>query len=207
MARREHLLVERCMASVQRQRYDGIIDHVIISDLNVGVPDRVAARVPQSGHRPYRVIEINDTWRNPLTMRCTGSFPWRHGCFMAHGEFVAFLGDDDEFLEHHIEMAVSTMETEQTTFSLSQVAFYGHGRYALTIGDESFALGHMDATGLVCRRENLRVANWDIAPLEEPDFNAGDYRMVRDWQAAGLRGSFIPQITANHHDGWLVNYS
>lgn len=204
---REELLISRCIASVQAQVYDGIIDHVIVSDRNPGIAQRVLDRVQPSELRPVQVVEINDTWLNELTKRCTGSFPWRHGSFMAQGDFVGFLGDDDEYLEDHVRVSVTTMETEETSFSLSQVAFYGHGVHHLTIGDGTMDLGHMDATGVMCRREALRVANWDIAPLTEADANAGDWRMVRDWRYAGLRGSFIGAVTANHHDGWLVGQS
>jgi hypothetical protein len=152
------------------------------------------------------VVEINDTWLNNLTRRSTGSFPWRHGALMAHGDFVGFLGDDDEFLDHHVRVSVKTMDVEETDFSVCQVDFYGHGNYVLTIGHPLLGLGHMDATGVMCRREALRTANWDTPPLEEPDANAGDWRMVRDWRAAGLKGSFIGAVGGRHHDGWLTGY-
>lgn len=210
MPAREDILLNRCIPSVQNQQYDGIIEHVIVSDRNPGLDRRIHKHLFSNDGfyraRPVTVVEINDTWRNDLTMRCRGNAPWRHGSLMAHGDFVGFLGDDDEYLEEHVLLGVTTMETEQTDFTVSQVAFYGHGTYAITIGDGSFALGHLDATGLMCRRENLRVSNWEIAPLSEPHANAGDWRMVRDWVAAGLKGSFVPATTAKHHDGWLVNY-
>lgn len=207
MPSREGVLVSRCIPSVQRQKYDGVIDHIIVSDRNPGIGERIAGAVTTTPLRPVQVVEINDTWVNDLTRRCTGNFPWRHGCFMAHGDFVGFLGDDDEYLEHHVATAVDRMEETGAVFTVAQVAFYGHGTYALTIGDGSFELGHLDATGVVCRREALRTANWDIAPLSEKHANAGDYRMVRDWLRGGLAGSFIAMTTANHHDGWLVGAS
>lgn len=205
LPRRENMLIERCIPSVQRLEYDGIVDHIIVSDANPGVESRI--RPLGTEDRPITVVEINDTWLNDLTRRCTGSFPWRTGCFLAHGEYVGFLGDDDEYLPNHVSLSVQTMQLEHTDFCLSSVAFYGNGAFAFTIGDASWAVGHLDATGLVCRREALRVANWDIAQPGEEHANAGDWRMVRDWVNGGLRGSFTGQTTSNHHDGWLTGMS
>jgi hypothetical protein len=212
MPDREGILLSRCIPSVQRQIFSGIIEHVIVSDYNPGLEQRIREHLfeTEGNHYPHKrwvtVVQINDTWKNELTMRCRGNAPWRHGSMMAHGDFVGFLGDDDEYLPDHVRVCTTTMDVEHTDFTVSQVAFYGHGTYAITVGDASFAHGHLDATGVMCRRENLRISNCEIAPLDEPHANAGDWRMVRDWRAAGLKGSFVPAVTANHHDGWLVNY-
>jgi hypothetical protein len=197
---------------VQDLDYDGVVDHIIVSDYNPGLETRIRRHLFDNGRshypamRPVTVVEINDAWKTDLALRCRGNPPWRHGSFMAHGDYVGFLGDDDEYLKDHVELAVSTMERDETDFTISQVAFYGHGTYAITVGDPSFAHGHLDANGIMCRRQNLRISNWETASLNEQHPNAGDWRMVRDWVVAGLSGSFIPQVTAKHHDGWLTDY-
>lgn len=199
MPGREDVLLGRCIPSVRRQDYAGPVDHVIVSDRNPGLRDAVEAF-------PVTFVEVNDTWRSPLTARCTGSWPWRFGSRLAHGEFVAFLGDDDEFLPHHLTRHVDELEAGGADFSVSRVAFYLRGAFQRNIGDASFAHGLMDTTGIVCRRHCLAVACWDIPGMEEsaPLADAGDFRMVRDWQAGGLRGAFVDEVTGNHHDGWMA---
>jgi hypothetical protein len=210
---RENLLIDRCMASVIAQDYDGMIDHVIVTDRAPRLIDEVArrtfkARVAVPGAepiggvftgRPVQVVEINDTWLNEITKRSVGAIPWYVGSLLAHGEFVGFLGDDDEYLPHHVATHVDAMERHAAPWSVSQVEFYVRGLPRQVIGDDSWELGHLDATGIMCRREALRFANW-TANGED----AADWRLVRDWRKAGMEGVFIPEVTGNHHDGWML---
>lgn len=212
--KRERELLERCIASVLAQQYDGVIDHVIVSDRNPRLSDVIAEAVYPSPHdgeeafrkvadrvrmRPFQVVEINDTWANPITIKSVGAVPWQVGSLLAHGEYVGFLGDDDEYLPHHVETHVSTMERTGADFTVSATRFFVHGEPKQVIGGERFEHGHLDATGIMCRREALRTANW-TANGED----AADWRMVRDWLAGGLKGELIPEVTGNHHDGWML---
>lgn len=205
---REDVLLGRCIPSIQLQRYDGVVDHIIVTDPNPELVGKLRA-TDTLPRRPVQVVELNDMWRNDLTDRCTGSFPWRFGAYMAQGAFVGFLGDDDEYLPHCVERHVSTMEASGADFTVAQVAFYVGGSFQSVIGDPGFACGSLDTTGIMCRQDSLRVANWDIPGWDEDatTANAGDYRLVRDWRAAGLSGAFIDQVTGNHHDGWMAGLS
>lgn len=205
---REDVLLGRCIPSIQAQEYDGVVDHIVVSDPNPPLVEKLRGMdVP--ARRPLQVVELNDTWRNDLTDRCTGSFPWRFGGFLAHGQFVGFLGDDDEYLPHCVETHVATMESTGADFTVARVAFYLGGSFQSVIGDPGFACGTIDTTGIMGRQSNLRVANWDIPGWDEDGTtaNAGDFRLVRDWRAGGLSGAFIDQVTGNHHDGWMAGAS
>jgi hypothetical protein len=55
----------------------------------------------------------------------------------------------------------------------------------------------------MCHKDALQVANWTANGQ-----NAADYRLVRDWVNAGLKGTILPHPhTGIHHDGWLVERS
>jgi hypothetical protein len=201
--KRERELMDRCIASVLAQQYDGVIDHVIVSDRNPGLDALVrdVLHLPfrwQKTTRPLQVIEINDTWANPTTLASVGAVPWQIGSLLAHGDYVGFLGDDDEYLPHHVETHVSTMERTGADFTVSETRFFVRGEPKQVIGG-AFAHGRLDATGIMCRREALRTANW-LANGED----AADWRLVRDWLAGGLKGALIPEVTGNHHDGWML---
>jgi hypothetical protein len=202
--KRERELFERCVASVIQQEYDGVIDHVITSDFNPGLGVRLTDWLDDNGNlwwdvRPHRVVEINDTWANPTTLASVGAVPWQIGSLLAHGDYVGFLGDDDEYLPHHVETHVSTMEHTGADFTVSATRFFVRGEPKQVIGGDLFKHGHLDATGIMCRREALRTANW-LANGED----AADWRLVRDWLAGGLKGALIPEVTGNHHDGWML---
>jgi hypothetical protein len=201
---RETELYERCMQSIADQRYDGSIDHIIVSDRNPKVHQIAeSARLDFESHSrdPYhaQVVEINNTWANMTTIKSVGAIPWYIGSMLAHGVYVGFLGDDDEYLPHHVETHVSTMERTEADFSVSATRFFVRGEPKQVIGGDQFAHGHLDATGIMCRREALRTANW-TANGED----AADWRLVRDWLAGGLKGELIPEVTSNHHDGWML---
>ena len=144
-------------------------------------------------------VEINDTWRDGVQDKSVGATPWYIGSMLALGDFVGFLGDDDEYLPHHVDSHVNAMVDAQAMFSVSISRFFVRGEPVFTIGDASFEHGHLDSTGIMCHKDALRVANW-TANGED----AADYRLVRDWRVNGLVGTFIPEITVNHHDGWAA---
>lgn len=190
---RERVLLERCIPSVAQLDWPQI-EHVIVSDRN---PD--LAKEPLLREPFIRFVQINETWRNPTTEASIGAVPWMLGSRLALGEFVAFLGDDDEVLPEHVDAHVEAMIRTESFWSVSRVEFYANEGYWNTIGDDTFELGHLDGSGIMCHKDALRVATWDANGE-----NAADYRLIRDWQAAGLRGTFVDKVTAKHHDGWLA---
>ena len=191
---REDLLLNRCVPSVHQLEWP-TVQHVIVSDPNPELREIFAQRQTTD----IVFVEINDTWRDGVQDKSVGAVPWYIGSMLALGEFVGFLGDDDEYLPHHVDSHVNAMRDAQAMFSISVSRFFVRGEPVFTIGDASFEHGHLDSTGIMCHKDALRVANW-TANGED----AADYRLVRDWRARGLRGTFIPEITVNHHDGWAA---
>src|SRR5262245_20321133 len=187
------------MISVLQQDWPGSVEHVIVSDHN---PDLRAmfAELQESINRPVRFIEINDTWRNPTAVASHGAYPWMIGSRLALGDFVGFLGDDDELLPHHVSAHVAAMRVAGAVWSLSRVEFRANGEPWGVIGDDSYAEGRLDATGIMCWKGALAVATWDPGA----GIPAVDWKMINDWRTAGLVGAFIDDVTGIHHDGWLT---
>lgn len=195
MRGREEVLLERCIPSVQTLNWIKI-EHIIVSDSNPQLASDVAAQDFEN----VTFVQLNDTWRNPMTEASVGAIPWYIGTMLAQGEFVGFLGDDDAVLPQHVKLHVEAMKRDQAMFSISRVQFIVRGNPVFVIGDNTFQHGHLDATGIMCHRDALCHANW-TANGE----NAADYRLVRDWQAKGLVGTFVDaEPTVHHHDGWAA---
>lgn len=196
---REELLKDRCMASVLRQNWPGELEHVVVSDRN---PRLATALNYVIGDYRVRQIQINESWRNPITEASIGAIPWYIGSILALGEYVGFLGDDDEYFPDHVARHVGHLELTGADFSISQVEFRVDNVPQFIVGNDTFALGHLDSDGIMCRASALAVANWSASPQ---DSGAADWRLVRDWLAGGLRGVLVPGgPTAIHHDGWAA---
>ena len=179
--------LRRCRESVINQTYRQV-EHVIVADEGIDI---------QVEGTSY-IYALNDLWRTPTTNKSTGAWPWFIGTQFTRGEYVTFLGDDDEMLPHHCERHVEAMQETGADYSLSKVEFYVDGEYALTIGDGRVAITHLDSDSIACRRETLRTANWQANGGNSPDFE-----MVLRWHNAGLKGSFVDEVTCRHNDGWL----
>lgn len=205
---REKVLLERCMPSVYAQTWPNI-EFVVISDRNKRIGDLVyrneaafAAQPPESA-RLLQVVQINDTWKNDATRTANGALPWYLGSLLALGEYVSFLGDDDELKPHHVEAHVQAMTAHQAVWSVSKVEFQADGQFWNIIGDDSYVEGHLDATGIMCRTDALRTATWDPTA----GIAAVDWKLVNDWRQAGLPGVFVDDVTGVHHDGWLTGHT
>lgn len=194
LPRRESMLIERCIPSIKALDWPDI-EHIIISDPNPGLDERLAP-LSQPGYK-IRFAEINDTWRDGIRDRSIGAIPWYIGSMMVLGEYVSFVGDDDELLPDHVTRHAAALQNFD--FSVSPIQFRANGDNVFIIGD-AFVVGHLDATGIMCRREALRVANWTATGE-----NAADFRLVAEWMRAGLRGTMLGGApTGIHNDGWLT---
>jgi len=193
MPGREDLLLKRCMPSIRAVDWPEV-EHVIVSDPN----PTLRKLIKQFDN--VRFVEINDTWRDGSKDLSIGAVPWHIGSMMALGEYVGFVGDDDELLPDHITRHAEALQ--EFDFSVSPIQFRVRGEDVQVIGDR-LACGFLDATGIMCRREALRVANWHANGED-----AADWRLVRDWMERGLKGTVLTgPPTGIHNDGWMIGVS
>lgn len=196
---REELLLERCLPSVIAQTWHPL-QVVVVSDRNPILRDVIKNDYPHGfGTIEMTFVEINESWRNPVTEASIGAVPWYVGSLLALGEFVGFCGDDDELLPDHVDRHIHALRENEALFSVSQIEFRAGNVPQFNVGDR-FEHGRLDATGIMCHKDALSVANWSANGE-----NAADWRLVRDWVNAGLVGTILPAPhTGVHHDGWLV---
>lgn len=213
---REKVLLERCMPSVYAQNWPHI-EFVVVTDENPHLESMLQKAhstlgyqlTPAGATREVRCIQINDIWKNPAARaggrglevtQANGAWPWFLGSFLGLGQFLSFLGDDDELLPHHVSTHVRAMQTANAAWSLSKIEFRAANTFWNVIGDESYAEGHLDATGIMCWKDALTIANWD----PWAGIAAVDWKLVNDWRSRGLQGVFVDKVTGIHHDGWLT---
>lgn len=190
--------LRRCVAAVKALAWPRV-QHVIVSDRSQAFNAHHAYERELGRCRNVVAVQINESWRNATTEKSIGAIPWYVGSLLAMGEFVGFCGDDDELLPDHVTRHVEAMRRDEAMFSVSPIQFRANGVDRFIIGD-AFEHGRLDATGIMCHVDALQAANW-TANGE----NAADWRLVRDWLAAGLRGTLVGgEPTGIHNDGWLV---
>lgn len=183
------------------------VEFVVVSDENPGLESLLRANqkaydaAPEGAQRRLRFIEINDTWKNRDTRTANGAVPWMIGSRIALGEFIGFLGDDDQLLPHHADVHIAAMKLNNAMWSVSKVEFRAGNEFWNVIGDPTLAEGHLDATGIMCWKGALTVATWD----PRAGIAAVDWKLVNDWNTSGCPGVFVNQVTGIHHDGWLSN--
>jgi hypothetical protein len=188
-------LVEQVHRSVLEQDWRGEIEHVLIAD-HLSPLEAFGWGETQG----VRLYTLGPNWRNGVREKSVGAIPWMVGTLLAQGRIIGFCGDDDQLLPDHVRRHVVALQQTQADFTISPVAFHVGGAERFVIGDGSFEHGHLDADGIMCRSEALRVANWTATGED-----AADHRLVRDWLAGGLKGHFIGgSPTAIHHDGWAA---
>lgn len=189
---REDLLLKRCMPSVRALDWPDV-QHVIVSDRNP------ALREQMRGQQGTVFVEINESWRNGVAERSVGAVPWAIGSLLALGDYVGFLGDDDEVLPDHVARHVSKLTDTGADFSVSVVEFRVRDQHYRNIG-EALCHGQLDSDGIMCRASALKTATWTATGED-----AADWRLVSDWLSGGLTGVLLGGTpTAIHHDGWAA---
>jgi len=185
--KRYETTLNRAISSVLSQTL-GDWEHLLI--VNHG--EALSFMAAGSGRERWIEAPPNPGWKD------VGAWNFRFGAEQAHGDYVAWLGDDDEYHPDHLETHLEALESG-ADFSLTQTAFYLQGKYQMTVGDDSYQLAHLDSNGVACRRELLQVGNWRDTGKWDADWD-----LVDQWRRAGKRGVFIPLVTGNHHDGWMA---
>jgi hypothetical protein len=112
------------------------------------------------------------------------------GAFLAAGEWICYLDDDNEYLPHHVEAMVA--EATRTGADLVCTAWRtpdgGVG------GRTPPGTNHTDSSSFLHRAELLKLASW--AP--ETGY-AADGALIDRWVAAGVAWSFLDEPTMTYH--------
>jgi glycosyltransferase involved in cell wall biosynthesis len=185
---RRHVLLARCIPSVQAQTYPHV-EHVIVSD----GPDEDLAMSLAKLPVVYGEVPVHDP--HPSNW---GSEARNVGLKLASGELVAYLDDDNSWRPDHVERLVEAMTASPDTdfgYSRMQVSPGGH-----EIGSAPPAYGQLDSSCLFHRRGlPERVGLWPPpGQIVGFDQHAPDWGVVALWLAGGARWVFVPEVTVDY---------
>lgn len=178
------LLIERAIASVQRQTYSNW-EIVVVGDHCTDETQEKIAALKDDRIRffnfPYRNVypqDPHDRWQ------VAGSPGMNKGVEMAQGSWIAPLDDDDEFSPDHIELLLShalKYQYEMVYGSIKQLRLATNEEKIL----DKYPPEKSFITGQACMYPKLlKFFEWDTASwvVDEP----GDWNFVRRMMEAGV---------------------
>lgn len=174
---RRRLLLERCIPSVLAQDYDGMIEHVIVSD----GPDPALADVPGAVFLDAH-----------LPARNKGIYARMAGTDLATGDLIAYLDDDNAWRPDHLSLLAAAIGREDASFAYSRAACSNANGCRWEIGCAPPVFGQIDTSMIVHRAGLLETAAW------EPSGRPADWHLVDRWLAAGARWVHVPRITMDY---------
>jgi glycosyltransferase involved in cell wall biosynthesis len=190
--KRPKLLTERCIPSVWAQTYRPI-EHLIISD---GPDPALRMRLGKLGYQPDGMAGVSGTYSWGRFVECgrnwggVGHAARAAGAFLAAGEWICYLDDDNEYFPGHVEAMMT--EAQRAAVPLVCTAWThpdGH-----VSGWAPPGTNRTDSSSFLHHRDLLRVASWMPA-----DGYAADGALIDRWLAAGVTWSFLKEPSMVYH--------
>jgi len=162
-------VVAHAVASVNRQTYKRT-EHIVVID---GDDPKTVVALRTVGYRmcrgSRRVVELGRNWSSFSGDGGFGSTCRMVGGWMAAGDLITWLDDDNDYDPQHIA---------------EMVPFFEDGTVGVVTNGPAFpaGVGRTDTSGIMCRAEVLKVGgSWLLDGYE------GDGRLVERWAQAGVR--------------------
>ena len=194
---RADLLVERALASVQRQTYSNW-EAVVVGDCCTdGTEARVAAL--KDPRIRFRNLPVHGPYPDDKVQRwlIAGVPAMNEGLRMARGSWIAPLDDDDEWDEDHLEVLLSTVREREAELVYGRVRGYLDGAPAdRDIGAWPPRSGDVDLAG-VLYHAGLRVFEHDLGARFLGEVN--DWNLIRRMWEAGVRFTFLERLVGTYH--------
>lgn len=177
------MLLSRCIPSVLGQLYPNV-EHIVVSDgLDGSLYEALKAR-PRPGLRYAELGSHDDTAR------------WGHwarlaGIEMATGDFIAYLDDDNAYRPSHLMKMMEALEDPAVGFVYPRTQMNVFGNIYV-IGTDPPQYGQIDTSGIVHRREILKIETW------RQSLPTIDWDLVNRWMRAGIGWKYVPEVTVDY---------
>lgn len=177
--KRPRTILEHAIPSVQRQDYPDI-EHLIVADGYDGELNRVLAGAgyhPDGGRR--RLTWLGRNWTGFSGDGGIGAVPRLVGSYMAAGEYIGYLDDDNDLAPGHVSLLAGVLESQGVDIALCPWPDH-----------PDTGKSHIADTGTFLHRASvLKRGSWAM------DGYAGDSALVNRWIAAGATWGWHPQMT------------
>lgn len=185
---RPKTILERAIPSVRAQDYRPI-EHIIVTDGRDPDLNRVlnGAGYSETG-RFARLVSLGRNWTGFSGDGAIGAVPRLVGSYLAAGDYICYLDDDNEFLPHHVSTLAGLLESQNADLACSRYLHAGQPSGSPPPGRD-----RTDTSSFMHRASVLKHGSWGL------DGYAGDGLLVERWVAAGVKWAFTEEITMVLH--------
>ena len=184
--RRPRTILEHAIPSVERQDYPDI-EHLIIPD---GYDPDLNRVLTDAGYSPdgdrRRLVWLGRNWTGFSGDGGIGAVPRLVGSYLAAGEYIGYLDDDNDLTPDHVSKLVEVLETQQVDIALCPWEQWQ---------DASTHIA--DTSTFLHRASVLKKGSWEL------DGYCGDSRLVNRWIDAGVTWGYHNEqtVTLGRHNG------
>lgn len=167
-------------------------EHIIVSDgPDNDLPEYLSSLYARTLWN-YKYVELGRNWKTFSMGGSPGATPRVVGTYLARGEYIAYLDDDNEWLPKHLQLLVNALECTKADWAYSSMQVYDGNTPVHVVGDGIPKYGTIDTSILIHRAELLRSTNW------KTDFYEDDWQLVQEWLKQGCTFAWVNEITVNY---------
>lgn len=188
-----HHLLPRAMKSLADQTFKDW-EHIIVSD---GSDPQLQSIVEETARKfkqhPYRVVELGRNWHSVSNNVNFGGIPRLVGTYLASGDYIAYLDDDNEYHPNHLTDLVKKIEEGfDFVYGIAEIVRQDKS-FIQYLGDGKPRFGAIDTSMVLHRYELLRLANWS------GEAAADDWTLFGAWIEANAKVGWIPKLTLRYY--------
>lgn len=191
-------LVSKCIQEVRKQTYPNI-EHCIVSD----GPDELLRAWANNGWTqiegdaykvPIKFAETGRQWSHFLA-NSISAVPYQVAQWLASGDYLMWLADDEEITEDHIESLVDLLETEDVDFVYSKTNIWFNPETG-RVGENT--IGVYPPINGQLTEALYRVELLDYAGFEPHVGSGTDWHQIQTWLDYGASCAFLDRVTHTH---------
>jgi len=182
--------INRCIDSVWAQTYQPIEHLIVIDGPSPDMRRACAARGYTTTSRTRRQVSLGRNWTDYSGNFSIGAAARLVGQYMAAGDYIAYLDDDDQWLPHHLTNMVGALEDGADVVCCRWLHGPNRGVMGATAdGNPYIHVGTVTGSGIAHRAELLRHSGWGFEGYE------GDGKMVERWIESGFKCRALDEPT------------
>lgn len=186
---RPKTILARAIPSVQKQTHQPI-QHIIVTD---GYDEDLNTVLRDAGYHEddfwHRLVTLGRNWTGFSGDGAIGAVPRNVGAFLAAGDYICYLDDDDEWAANHVELLSSSLD-DGYGLVLCKWRSAGGCWEQQQIRPE---VGFTGTSMFMHRAELLKKSSWEL------DGYSGDGLLVERWVAGGAKWTVSPEATVLYH--------
>ena len=186
---RPRTILERAIPSLAAQDYKPL-QHIIVTDgFDPGLNEVLHGAGYSEDSPDRRLVWLGRNQSHPdMVHGGVGVIPRQVGAWLAAGEYITYLDDDNTLLPHHISTLAAALADSGADFACCRW-HEGHEGGGIS-GSEPPGCGRTDTGSIMHRAATLRHGTWDPAAGY-----GNDGALVERWIAAGCRWVFVNEPT------------